>query len=139
MKFKGKIDSWWYFVIVFFNAVFVSALFSQNKTGGMAGLFIAFLLWIVCDIFMFQVTFKNYVYLGEKELIIFFGPIKQRIQYSEILSVKPTHNPLSSMAVSLDRLRIQWAHGSVFIAVKEKQTFIHQLCLKNSDINVLKK
>lgn len=139
MKFQGKIDVWWYFVLIFFNVIFVFALCSSNKTGGIAGLFIAFLLWVVCDIFMFQVTFKNYVYLDEEELIIFFGPIKQRIRNNEILSVSSTHNPLSSMAISLDRIRIQWIHGSVFIAVKEKQTFIHQLCLKNPNINVLKR
>ncbi|WP_066713364.1 PH domain-containing protein [Clostridium sp. Marseille-P299] len=139
MKFQGKNGAWWYLVMIFFNAMFITAMFSPDKTGGRAGLFIAILLWVICDIFMFHITFKNYILLEEEELIIFFGPVKQRIKYREIVSLKPTHNPLSSLAVSLDRLMIQWRRGSVFVAVKEKQVFIDQLCLKNPEIHVIKK
>lgn len=137
MKFQGKIGLWWYIVLLAINTVFIKAMISPDKTGGRAGLTIVVLLCAVCDIFMFHITLKNYIILDKDELIIFFGPLKQKIQYKDIISLKPTHNPLSSMALSLDRIAIYWKRGGVLVAVKNKQAFMEQVSLKNSDINVL--
>lgn len=44
-------------------------------------------------------------------LIIRFGVVRRRIPLSDIREVHPTHNPLSSPALSLDRLAIRIDDG----------------------------
>ena len=55
------------------------------------------------------------------------GFIRYRIPYAQITEVKPTHNPLSSPAMSLDRLRIQYGKKWLLIAPADKQAFVNEL------------
>ena len=55
-----------------------------------------------------------------------------RIPLDQIIEVYPTHNPLSSPALSLDRLRINYKRPSgktwwVMISPKEKEQFLDDL------------
>lgn len=49
--------------------------------------------------------------LSREEPIIRFGVVRSRIRLSDICEVYPTHNPLSSPALSLDRLAIRTKSG----------------------------
>jgi membrane protein YdbS with pleckstrin-like domain len=53
------------------------------------------------------------------------GPFKWRIPIADITAITPTSNPLSSPALSLDRLRIDYGKGrSVMISPRDKQGFL---------------
>lgn len=56
---------------------------------------------------------------------------KERIAYRDIRGVKPTHNPLSSAAMSLDRVQIDYVrdgrHDMVLVSPVRKKEFIGKL------------
>ena len=52
-------------------------------------------------------------------LLIYCGPFRKRLRVSEIESVEPTRSPLSSPALSLDRLRITYAGGKKIMVSPE--------------------
>ncbi|MDO9478112.1 MAG: PH domain-containing protein [Pseudohongiella sp.] len=56
------------------------------------------------------------------------GPFKWRVPIKQITSITPTSSPLSSPALSLDRLRIDYGRGeSIMISPKNKEQFIQDL------------
>ncbi|MGE0608145.1 MAG: PH domain-containing protein [Pirellulales bacterium] len=56
--------------------------------------------------FMLWVLFGTCYTLGDNELLIRSGPFKWRVALADIEEIRPTRNPLSAPACSLDRLRI---------------------------------
>lgn len=52
-------------------------------------------------------------------LTIYCGPFRKRLRVSEIESVEATRSPLSSPALSLDRLRITYAGGKKIMVSPE--------------------
>jgi hypothetical protein len=56
------------------------------------------------------------------------GPISWRIAIREITAVDQTRNPISSPAMSLDRLRIEYGAGNaVMISPEPREEFVRQL------------
>ncbi len=70
----------------------------------------------------------NYV-IQDDELLVGVGPFTQRIPLASIDSVKPSRNPLSSPAASLDRLSIRWNDNRkrVLISPADKMEFMNTL------------
>ncbi|SCZ11744.1 PH domain-containing protein [Alkaliphilus peptidifermentans] len=134
MKYKGKVDLWWWMVLITVNGLICWILIDPEKTN-INPLFVIMILGI-CDIFMLHMTFKNYVLLSESSMNIVLGVFKMTIRYEEVLTVKKTKNPLSSMALSLDRLEIRSRKNIVFISVKNREEFINDLSSRNPKINI---
>lgn len=68
--------------------------------------------------------------LDDTDLIVRFGICRQRIPLAEISEVYPTNNPLSSPALSLDRLRVQYGQGffkAVMISPADREGFLNEL------------
>ena len=66
--------------------------------------------------------------LSEGELTVRSGPFKWRIRVADISSITPTSNPLSSPALSLDRLRIEYLRNkSLLISPRDKEQFIRDI------------
>ena len=66
--------------------------------------------------------------LDESELRVRSGPFKWRIPLRDIRTVTPTRNPLSSPALSLDRLRIDYGPlKSLMISPVDKERFLAEL------------
>jgi hypothetical protein len=68
--------------------------------------------------------------IDDLHLVIRNGLMRQRIPLADIVEVRPTRNPLSSPAMSLDRLRIQYGAGlfkSVMISPNERPQFLEHL------------
>jgi hypothetical protein len=69
----------------------------------------------------------------EHHLLVRFGICRQRIPLADIAEVHPTHNPLSSPALSLDRLRVQYGQGffkAVMISPADRNGFLDDLAHK---------
>jgi Bacterial PH domain len=110
---------------------------------------------IPLTIFIIWVVFATYYEIQGEYLKIVSGPIRYTINIHSIQSVKPTNNPLSSPALSIDRLEIQynktnkkgglqsnksvWSSGMALISPKDKQKFIEELLKVNPDIDVMEK
>jgi hypothetical protein len=77
---------------------------------------VAFVLWVLLT--------TRYT-LSDSQLLVRSGPLRWNIPLSEITAITPTHNPISSPAGSLDRLRIEYGNGrSLMISPKNKKAFL---------------
>ena len=79
-----------------------------------------FMVWILYQI--------NYT-LTDDNLVIRCGPMRYHVPLARIDSVRPTRNPLSSPAPSLDRLLIKWTEGRkrIIISPARKPDFLQEL------------
>ncbi|OQB11686.1 MAG: hypothetical protein BWY17_03587 [Deltaproteobacteria bacterium ADurb.Bin207] len=65
--------------------------------------------------------------LDATRLVVRFGLVRQQIELNDISSVQPTNNPLSSPALSLDRLQITYGKGgtkTVMISPRDRAQFL---------------
>jgi hypothetical protein len=68
--------------------------------------------------------FSTYYEIGEEYLKIVSGPIRSKLEKSSKNSIKRTRNPLSSPALSLNRLEIKYGKwGFALISLKMKRGF----------------
>ena len=128
MKFKSKIDWWTHFA--FATLPLTTILFIVLSFIGKAGIIslITAIFCLLLSIFILPIWVSTYYVLGENELIVKSGFIKQRIVYSSIKNIKESKNPLASAALSLDRIEIIFGVGGVvLISPKNKQEFLQQL------------
>ena len=71
--------------------------------------------------------------LDDTHLLVRFGLCRQRIVLADISEVHPTSNPLSSPALSLDRLHVQYGEGffkAVMISPADRNRFLDDLAQK---------
>jgi hypothetical protein len=71
--------------------------------------------------------------LTHKELVVRGGPRRERIPLQAILEVIPQRTPLSSPALSMDRLYITWQKGrkrSVYISPDNRKSFLRNLAAR---------
>lgn len=128
--FVSKVDAWISCIAVAagFTCLSIAApmvLFSSSKAE-MAVLAGIVLLTLVLPIWLLLDT--NYTVTGE-ELRIRSGPFRWRIALSEVREVSPSRSWLSSPALSLDRIRVQYSTArSVLVSPREKQRFVD--CLR---------
>jgi Bacterial PH domain len=69
--------------------------------------------------------------VGDGEVLARSGPFRFRVPLNGIREVRPTRNPLSSPACSLDRLRIDYEVGGrvrwLLVSPKDKEGFLRAL------------
>lgn len=78
----------------------------------------------------FGLVFPMRYGLDNTHLLVRFGLCRLRIPLVDILEVYPTHNPLSSPALSLDRLHVQFGQGfskAVMISPADRDHFLDDL------------
>jgi hypothetical protein len=71
--------------------------------------------------------------IDEKDIVVRHGLVSQRIPLRDITEVAPTRNPLSSPALSLDRLHIKFGEGffrAAMISPAEREAFLAELADK---------
>jgi hypothetical protein len=66
--------------------------------------------------------------LEPTQLLIRSGPFRWRVPVADITRITPTSNPLSSPALSLDRLRIEFGRGSaIMVSPRDKERFLRDI------------
>lgn len=108
MRFNSKKDKWLTFLIwgVIIFPVFILMTSYISGDMGMTPFIIIALLFIILDIFVLWAWYTTYYVLEDDALIIKSGPIKKVVKYSSIQSLQKTSNPLSSPALSMQRIEI---------------------------------
>ncbi|GDY34438.1 PH domain-containing protein [Acidovorax sp. NB1] len=128
--FVSKVDAWISGIAVAagFTCLSIAApmvLFSTSSAerAVLAGVVLVTLvlpIWLLLD--------TNYTVTGE-ELRIRSGPFRWSIALSEVRAVSPSRSWLSSPALSLDRILVQYGVArSVLVSPREKQRFVD--CLR---------
>jgi hypothetical protein len=130
--FKSKVDTWLVLVLEAASLMAVVGVVFATRSGDLpiavavaTGLFAAGIpAWIM-------VTTRYH--LSPDSLIVRSGPFRWNIPLADIRAVTPTRSALSSPALSLDRLRIEYGQGrSVMISPSDKAAFLRALEAKNN-------
>lgn len=128
MKFQSKKDWWTYPVFLgIIVATFIPLVKDQDLTSLYIGVPVAgLLLWI---------WFTTYYVIERNSLVVRSAFIHKIIPVYEIKSIRRTFNPLSSPALSLDRLEIQYGNGKmVLISPENREKFLEALKKLNPSI-----
>lgn len=65
--------------------------------------------------------------LEDDHLLVQAGLLRWKVPYKDVTAVEPTTNPLSSPALSLERVRIDYAGRSIMVSPVERAEFIQAL------------
>lgn len=123
LSFPSKVDLWLAAVLVLATLVAISVAVAATVSAGMGGLG----AWVTPVIML--VVFRAVVWpirydVDPEQLVIHFGFFRKRVPVHEIARVTPSRNPLSSPALSLDRLRIDYRKGKcVLISPADRAGF----------------
>lgn len=81
--------------------------------------------------------FGTYYEINGGQLKIVGGPFRWKIDIMMIMSIRKTRNPLSSPALSLNRLELQYGKwGTILISPKNEEQFCEELKKINSKIDL---
>ncbi len=132
-RYKSKIDLW--ISIPLFVALGGSLVFLVIDKE-----WITLLINLIISLFIYKLFSSTYYIIDANKLVIRSSfIINISINISEITQIKETRNPLSSPALSLDRIEIKYGAKSVMISPKEKNDFIEHLHKINPQIKMIYK
>jgi hypothetical protein len=128
-RFSSKVDGWLIPVMILSLAGLVSALIAVMITespwpvrGLVAG------VTAVVTILLFSIFRSTYYTITESNLRVVSGPFKWTIPLAEINDITPSRNPLSSPALSIDRLKISYGKKkSILVSPSDKGAFIRSI------------
>lgn len=127
MTFRSKVD-WWFTAVIAVSAVAALVAFVAVAIDGTRGEALALVpLILLCFALPIWLLRSTYYRFEDAQIYVRSGPFVWRVPYAEIRSVKPTRNPLSSPALSLDRLRIEYGKRAILVSPADREGFIAEL------------
>ena len=129
-----KVDWWIALILIFTVAVLIGSavpFFIGPPAQSPLGLGIG-ILCLALAVWTGWIPFNTNYEIGQTELIIRSACFRWRVTLDSIVEVVPTHNPLSSPACSLDRLRVNYRNRKgrvrfVLISPRGKEEFLRDL------------
>ncbi|MCC5451882.1 PH domain-containing protein [Rheinheimera sp. UJ51] len=136
--FRSKVDTWLEIVLVAAALAALYGVIHSLNSGDNADIVASlFALLVSAGLPIWLINSTRYT-LTEQQLLVQSGPFQWQIPIVQISNITPTINPLSSPALSLDRLRIDYGQGrSLMISPKQQQQFLQALLLLRADKNPL--
>jgi Bacterial PH domain len=134
--FPSKIDRWLLALVAVPLAISlgatVSALLAHPPLE-------AILLIVGIEVLLFGFiawTFRSTRYeMTGREVIARSGPFRWRIEIAAIESIRPSRNPLSSPALSLDRMEIRYANGRrLLVSPEDRIGFLEAIVARSSGL-----
>jgi len=131
--FKSKLDWWLGVILVAVPLIQVAAVTSALRQGDQEAL-TATLVGAAVVVAIYGLLLVPIRYgIADKDLLVRFGVVRQHIAFDSILEIYPTRSPLSSAALSLDRLAIRTGRGPLqltLISPLEREEFMSVLSRK---------
>lgn len=131
MKFRSKIDWWLLLIFIVTTAIIVMKIYEANHHYSLASNFPHFIIYSLIIFVIWLPIFNTYYVVENGTLIIKSLVFRWKINIDDITQIEPTHNPLSSPALSLDRLKIYYMKNgeitSVMISPKDKERFFQAI------------
>ncbi|MDJ0750077.1 MAG: PH domain-containing protein [Woeseiaceae bacterium] len=126
MRFVSKVDGWLIpvFVVAIAGmlAAFVAVIVGDTPVWLQVVVSVASVLF--CAL-LFAILKSTYYVVEDGVLRIVSGPFRWKIAVSDIVDVTPTRNPLSSPALSLDRLKVTYGRRRyVLVSPADKDGFV---------------
>lgn len=104
-RFKSKVD-WWLAVLLCISPIISLFVLVKLYVGGDPNAWLGWFGILIVGIVYGGLLFPFYYEMEKENLLIRFGCVRGRIPYKSIKQIVPTRSPLSSPALSLDRLHI---------------------------------
>lgn len=126
--YRSKIDVW---LIAVLGITIVASLFASfailSSETPVAFAIATFTAIIGIELPLWLLLSTHYT-LGDDRLTVQSGPFKWRIPVADITDITQSSNPISSPALSLDRLRIDYSRGSsLMISPHNKSEFLRDI------------
>jgi hypothetical protein len=104
--YRSAVDTWLVVVLAVCGLIALAVGVTEFVAGDAAARGIAVLVVLMgVGLPLWILTTTSYT-LDEGVMLVRSGPVTRRVRIADITGVTPTRNPLSSPALSLDRLRI---------------------------------
>lgn len=126
MRFVSKVDGWMIPVMVATVAGTIWALIAVmiSATPWPVRIAVAAVTVLVLGL-LFSIFTRTHYTVAHGELRVVSGPFRRTVPLSQITSIEPTRNPLSSPALSLDRLKVSYGDSKhVLISPADKAGFL---------------
>ena len=128
-KFKSKIDRWILVLILVVIVVQLVAITAAISEAGEPGMITSLVLTMIGVVALMIWLLLGTHYTVDRGIIrIVSGPFRWKVPVDEITSVTATRNPLSSPALSLDRLSIRYGkRRRIMISPADKAGFLEAI------------
>ena len=133
-RFKSKIDRWLLFLLIavmVFEVAVMSIAATQASGPSEATALILTALALVA--LLGSMLIGTHYTVQDETLRIACGPFRWKVPIDAIESVEATRNPLSSPALSLDRLRIRYGKRHIMVSPTDKAGFLRAIGQDPSD------
>jgi len=131
LKFRSKIDWWLLLIFIVITANIIMKIYEANHHYSLASNFPHLIIYSLIIFVIWLPIFNTYYVVENDTLIIKSLVFRWKINIKDITQIQPTHNPLSSPALSLDRLKIYYMKNgevaSVMISPKDKEGFFQAI------------
>ena len=131
MKFRSKIDWWLLLIFVVITTNILMKIYEANHHYSLASNFPHLVIYSLIIFLIWLPIVNTYYVIENNTLIIKSLVFRWKINIDDITEIEPTHNPLSSPALSLDRLKIYYMKNgeitSVMISPKDKERFFQAI------------
>ncbi len=138
MKLKGKVDFWFYLIILWFIYCSIDLIMEIETIS--VGTIFSSLTMILMTLFFLSFVLRNYILIKEDKAIIALSVFTTEITISEITSIENVTGFLkfaSGYAVSFDRILIKYKkYGQIIIATKDKQGFAEKIKEINPNVQM---
>jgi hypothetical protein len=130
-EFRSKVDRWFMAALLATIAIGATTVAIAAWRGGPIALLVALLVFpIGLPIWLLRSTRYS---LSDSHLDIRSGPFSWRVPIDQVRAITRTRNPLSSPALSLDRLRIDYGPSKwIMISPEDPELFIRELDARRS-------
>jgi PH (Pleckstrin Homology) domain-containing protein len=133
LEFRSKVDKW--FMAALFGTIAIGAAtvaITAWQGGPIASLAALLVFPIGLPIWLLRSTRYS---LSDSHLDIRSGPFSWRVPLDQVRAISRTRNPLSSPALSLDRLRIDYGPARwIMISPEDPERFVREVDARRSPI-----
>ena len=123
--YASKVDWWLGILVVLAPVVAVGGALAALSSGAPSTVAVAGVV-IIAIVYLGAVFPMRYG-IDDDVLVVRYGLIRQRVPLADITRVERTRNPLSSPALSLDRLMIHYGRRRIMISPGEREDFLAEL------------
>ena len=130
--FKSKVDWWMAFIFLAVPISMVYGVITEPNA-------ILMLVTTIIIVLLATLFFGTKYVIEDGELLVYGGIYKKTIPIEQILSLRPSKNPLSAPAMSIDRIEITYNNSFsevILVSPKDKEEFVKMLLEINPNIKL---
>jgi len=124
--FPSKIDAWLALVIAGSVGGMWLSLAQRIWTGRPTDM-LDVVVPVLISAFVVWICRTTYYVVTPDTLIVRCGPLRRTVPLGSVQRLRATHNPLSSPALSLDRIEVTYGSRRVLISPRDKRAFVNAI------------